>query len=165
MVETFGKMISKKLDLSWDEFKELLISHHPNCKQFDDDVIKLFGHRICEGCLLSYGGALIGGTILYLFGDYLNINSLLLFILLLFPFGFIKKVTDNRLAIRVGKILMGFCIPLTLLTITKIRNIVMLIFFLIFISLLVATYLYYRYNRMKGLLLKCSCEECRKYLL
>lgn len=164
MVKASGKVLNKKVDLSWDEFKELLISHHPNCKQFDDDVIRLFGHRVCEGCLLSYGGALIGGAIIYLWGSCLDFNSSLLFIVLLFPFGFIKKITSNKLAIRIGKILMGFCIPLTLSTITKIQNIVVLTLFIMFILLLIVTYLFYRYNRMKSKLLKCSCEECRKYL-
>lgn len=48
-----------KISLSPDEFKEILISHHPNDPIFNDDVILLFGKRVCAGCLFAYPTALI----------------------------------------------------------------------------------------------------------
>lgn len=51
-----------RMSLSPQEFKELLLSHHPNLPRFDDDVIILFNRRICAGCLLAYPTAL--GTLL-----------------------------------------------------------------------------------------------------
>jgi hypothetical protein len=47
-----------RMSLSPQEFKELLLSHHPNLPCFDDDVIVLFNRRICAGCLLAYPIAL-----------------------------------------------------------------------------------------------------------
>ncbi len=47
-----------RISLSPQEFKELLLSHHPNLPCFDDDVIVLFNRRICAGCLLAYPTAL-----------------------------------------------------------------------------------------------------------
>jgi hypothetical protein len=43
-----------RVSLSPQEFKELLLSHHPNLPCFNDDVIIIFGRRICAGCLLGY---------------------------------------------------------------------------------------------------------------
>lgn len=48
-----------KISLSPDEFKELLISHHPDDPVFNDDVILLFGKRVCAGCLLAYPTAFL----------------------------------------------------------------------------------------------------------
>ena len=48
-----------RMSLNPQEFKELLISHHPNRPCFDDDVIILFNRRVCAGCLLAYPTALI----------------------------------------------------------------------------------------------------------
>ena len=47
-----------RMSLNPQEFKELLISHHPNLPCFDDDVIILFNRRVCAGCLLAYPTAL-----------------------------------------------------------------------------------------------------------
>ena len=47
------------MSLNPKEFKELLLSHHPNLPCFDDDVIILFNRRICAGCLLAYPTALL----------------------------------------------------------------------------------------------------------
>ena len=48
-----------RMSLSPQEFKELLLSHHPDLPCFDDDVIVLFNKRICAGCLLAYPTALV----------------------------------------------------------------------------------------------------------
>lgn len=47
-----------RVSLSPQDFKELLLSHHPNRPCFDDDVIVVFGRRICAGCLCAYPTAL-----------------------------------------------------------------------------------------------------------
>ncbi len=48
-----------RMSLNPQEFKELLLSHHPNRPCFDDDVIVLFNRRLCAGCLLAYPTALL----------------------------------------------------------------------------------------------------------
>ena len=42
-----------------DEYKELLLSHHPDLPCFKHDVIVLSGRRICAGCLLAYPTAVV----------------------------------------------------------------------------------------------------------
>ena len=48
-----------RISLSPEDFKELLLSHHPDLPCFDDDVVVLFNRRICAGCLFAYPTALI----------------------------------------------------------------------------------------------------------
>lgn len=48
-----------KASLSPREFKELLLSHHPDHKCFREDVVVLFGRRVCAGCLLAYPVAVV----------------------------------------------------------------------------------------------------------
>jgi len=48
-----------RMSLNPQEFKELLLSHHPNLPCFNDDVIMLFNRRVCAGCLLAYPTALL----------------------------------------------------------------------------------------------------------
>jgi hypothetical protein len=57
-VTHFFRQWNLRMSLSPQEFKELLLSHHPNIPCFDDDVIVLFNRRICAGCLLAYPTAL-----------------------------------------------------------------------------------------------------------
>jgi hypothetical protein len=48
-----------RVSLNPQEFKELLLSHHPNIPCFNDDVIILFNRRVCAGCLLAYPTAIL----------------------------------------------------------------------------------------------------------
>lgn len=52
-------MHSMRVSLSPQEFRELLISHHPNLPCFTNDVIVVFNRRICAGCLLGYPAAIL----------------------------------------------------------------------------------------------------------
>ncbi len=45
--------------LNPQEFKELLLSHHPDLPCFNNDVIILFNRRICAGCFLAYPTAFL----------------------------------------------------------------------------------------------------------
>ena len=47
------------MSLNPQEFKELLLSHHPDLPCFKDDVIIVFNRRVCAGCLLAYPTALL----------------------------------------------------------------------------------------------------------
>ena len=47
------------LSMNPAEFKELLLSHHPNYPCFDDDIVKIFNKRICAGCLFGYPAAFL----------------------------------------------------------------------------------------------------------
>lgn len=48
-----------RVSMSPEQFRELILSHHPDHPCFADDVIVLFNRRICAGCLLGYPAALI----------------------------------------------------------------------------------------------------------
>lgn len=48
-----------KVSLSPEEFRDILLSHHPDDPRFDDDVVILFGKRICAGCLFGYPAAFV----------------------------------------------------------------------------------------------------------
>jgi hypothetical protein len=48
-----------RVSLSPQEFRELLLSHHPDLPAFRNDVIVIGGWRICAGCLLGYPAALV----------------------------------------------------------------------------------------------------------
>ena len=48
-----------RISLSPQEFRELLLSHHPNLPCFNDDVFIVFNRRICAGCVLAYPTALM----------------------------------------------------------------------------------------------------------
>jgi hypothetical protein len=48
-----------RVSMSPQEFRELLLSHHPDLPCFDDDIIVLFNRRICAGCLMAYPTALL----------------------------------------------------------------------------------------------------------
>jgi hypothetical protein len=48
-----------RVSMSPQEFRDLLLSHHPDLPCFNDDIIVLFNRRICAGCLLAYPTALL----------------------------------------------------------------------------------------------------------
>jgi hypothetical protein len=43
-----------KISLSPKEFNRLLLSHHPDCECFKDDVIDVGGYKLCAGCVMAY---------------------------------------------------------------------------------------------------------------
>jgi len=48
-----------KISLDPKEFNEILLSHHPDLPCFKDDVVVIFGRRICAGCLFAYPAAIL----------------------------------------------------------------------------------------------------------
>jgi hypothetical protein len=96
-----------RVSLSPQEFRELLLSHHPDFPCFDDDVIILFGRRICAGCLLAYPTA----AVIVLVFRPTGIES----IFLAFLFAalsqirrFSKNITINHFCRLVAGIALGF---------------------------------------------------------
>ena len=47
-----------RVSLSPKDFKEILLSHHPDLPCFSDDVVVILNRRICAGCLFAYPTAL-----------------------------------------------------------------------------------------------------------
>ena len=80
-----------RVSLCPKDFRELLLSHHPNHPCFDDDVIILFGRRICAGCLFAYPTALV---IFFLIGPS-GISSIIIALLLAIVSQF-RRLTKNR---------------------------------------------------------------------
>ena len=54
------------MSIKTPELEFLLLSHHPDCKKFEDHVIKIKNTRMCIGCLAYYPVFLIVFLILYL---------------------------------------------------------------------------------------------------
>lgn len=52
-------MIGMNISLDSAELREILVSHHPNCPCFKNDVVVVFGRRICAGCVFAYPTALL----------------------------------------------------------------------------------------------------------
>jgi hypothetical protein len=48
-----------RISLSPQEFRELLLSHHPDHPCFNDDVFIVFSRRVCAGCVLAYPTAVL----------------------------------------------------------------------------------------------------------
>jgi len=51
---------------------KLLLAHHPCCKEFDNDIIKIGKIRICIGCIIFIPFVLL--TITLLFGDLVKLG-------------------------------------------------------------------------------------------
>ncbi len=51
--------LGRRVSISPTQFRELLLSHHPDHPSFDNDIIRIRGRRICAGCLLAYPTALL----------------------------------------------------------------------------------------------------------
>ena len=91
-----------RVSLSPQEFRELLLSHHPNQPCFDDDIIVLFNKRICAGCLLAYPTAVL---ILFLFRPS-GIESI--YIALIFAvFSQIRRLSKNIILQHFCRIIAG----------------------------------------------------------
>ncbi|MEN6443994.1 MAG: hypothetical protein ABFC71_09620 [Methanoregula sp.] len=91
-----------RISLSPEEFKELLLSHHPNLPCFKDDVIILFDRRICAGCLLGYPTALLVLLLLKPSGFESIFFSLVFAILSQF-----RRLSKNILIQHFGRVVAG----------------------------------------------------------
>lgn len=91
-----------RVSLSPEEFKELLLSHHPDLPAFKNDVIVLFNRRICAGCLLGYPTALIVFVLLQPTG-FVSILLSLLFALL----SQLRRLSGNVVVQHFGRIVAG----------------------------------------------------------
>jgi hypothetical protein len=80
-----------KISLDPAGFWDLALSHHPDLPCFDDDVVILYGKRICAGCLFAYPTALL---VLFFFrpSGYESIIISILFA----SFSMSRKLIRNR---------------------------------------------------------------------
>jgi hypothetical protein len=96
-----------RVSLNPEEFKELLLSHHPNFPCFNDDVIVIFNRRVCAGCLLAYPTAL-GVLILFRPSGYESIFLALGFAILSQLRRLSKNVIIQHLCRFIAGIALGF---------------------------------------------------------
>jgi hypothetical protein len=80
-----------KVTLSPQDFRELLLSHHPNHRCFDDDVIVISGRRICAGCLFAYPT----GLMIFFFLGPTGMTSIIIALLLAAVSQF-RRLTKNH---------------------------------------------------------------------
>jgi hypothetical protein len=91
-----------RVSLNPQEFRELLLSHHPDLPCFKNDVIVLFNRRICAGCLLGYPTAVIILLLLKPSGFESIIFSLAFAILSQF-----RRLSKNLIIQHLGRIVAG----------------------------------------------------------
>ena len=96
-----------RVSLNPQQFKELLLSHHPNLPCFNDDVIVIFNRRVCAGCLLAYPTAL-GVLILFHPSGYESIIIALGFALLSQLRRLSQNVNVKHLCRFIAGIALGF---------------------------------------------------------
>ena len=79
--------------------KPMLLSHHPDCPNFDNHVIKIGKRRFCIGCFIGYPSGIIGVILIFLWQQVHPIPDLFLFLsgmsllslFLLSPLGLAEK--------------------------------------------------------------------------
>ena len=50
----------QKLKKTYVEYKPYLVSHHPNCKQYEEHVFIIKDRKFCIGCFIGYPSAILG---------------------------------------------------------------------------------------------------------
>lgn len=142
-----------KVSLSKKEFNELLLSHHPNCKCFKDDVFIIFGRRICNGCLIAYPIAIL---ILLLFKPS-GIESVILSALFVF-ISQIRRLTKEPKIKLFMKALAGIGLGFGLGSMWWALNAQeWLIVVLLIIGALI--YLFIRLHFLQQKLIRCNCRN------
>jgi hypothetical protein len=91
-----------RISLSPQEFRELLLSHHPDLPCFKNDVFVVFDRRICAGCLLGYPAALLVLLLLKPSGFESIVLSLAFAILSQF-----RRLSENVTLHHLGRIIAG----------------------------------------------------------
>lgn len=94
-----------RVSLNPQEFRELLLSHHPNMPCFDDEVIILFHRRVCAGCLLAYPTSLL---VLFMFHPF-GLESVL-FALLFAGISQIRRLSKNIIVNHGCRLLAGIAL-------------------------------------------------------
>jgi len=94
-----------RVSLSPQEFKELLLSHHPNLPCFNDNVIILFNRRICAGCLLAYPTALVVLILFHPFGSESIVIALVFALLSQF-----RRISKNLILQHFCRIVAGIAL-------------------------------------------------------
>lgn len=91
-----------RVSLSPQEFRELLLSHHPDLPGFKNDVIVVFNRRICAGCLLGYPAAFLILVLLRPSGFESIILSLVFALL-----SQLRRLLENSTIQHIGRIIAG----------------------------------------------------------
>lgn len=77
--------------------KPFILSHHPHCRYFDDDVYHVGRHRLCIGCFTSYPIAIV--VVAFWFLGFFPYSWIVLTLLGL-VFGLIQLLSFTRLTDR-----------------------------------------------------------------
>ncbi|MEM3370064.1 MAG: hypothetical protein QXE90_04425 [Candidatus Micrarchaeia archaeon] len=144
-----------KTSLAPNEFIELMLSHHPDCQCFKDDVFVICGRRICNGCMIAYPVAILT---LILFNPT-GIESVALAVFLSF-LSLMRRLTNESKIKLLFKVIAGFGLGFGLGGMWWAINIGnWLIIILMIIAALI--YLFIRFHSIKQKLLKCKCNKIK----
>ncbi|MFX0073572.1 MAG: hypothetical protein ACFFAO_21045 [Candidatus Hermodarchaeota archaeon] len=94
-----------RLNLYFSDLKPILLSHHPNCENFDKHVYHLGKYRLCIGCFTFYPMILI--TIIFTL-LFIELNWYTSFLLYFISFIFFSPIILNILGLTKYKVLKIF---------------------------------------------------------
>ena len=94
-----------RVSLSPEDFKEILLSHHPDLPCFRDDVVIVCNRRICAGCLFAYPTAL---AVLILLGPF-GYESVIIAVLLALVSMF-RRFSKNRIVQNFFRMVAGIAL-------------------------------------------------------
>jgi hypothetical protein len=155
------KSFFTKIKLYIKSLKPIILSHHPNCKNFENHTIKLRSKRFCIGCFVGYPSAVLGLIFLFLFSlyfkltqEFLFITSLVLlstFFLSLFNLTEIKMIkVFQKISIGLGSsFILFWTLNLQVILFLKIVVFFLLFSFLVFVFNIYHSYGFYR-----------TCKKC-----
>ncbi|MFX1573336.1 MAG: hypothetical protein ACFFB0_11355 [Promethearchaeota archaeon] len=69
----------QKLILYIRSLKPIILSHHPNCKEFKEHTFKIGKYRFCIGCFIGYPVAIMGVLLIFFLNLISVMGSTLLF--------------------------------------------------------------------------------------
>ena len=141
-----------------------MLSHHPLCQNFKNEVIEIRRIFVCRGCTFFYMSFVITFVILFANTTIFSVEPLYLFILvniLAFPsfFGSYMK-SKNRLIKDVYRIFLGMAVAFPLTAVILISSLVVKALIVIFITLY---FFSFKIIRQKTHIVDLLCEECENF--
>ncbi len=163
---TIKNLRKEPFSLKWTwlyikSLKPLLLTHHPDCQHFENHTFKLGKYRLCIGCFIGYPVAIISVIFLYILFGFIQIDSLVMFIIgascmsvfLLSPL----KLTKSRSVKVIQKVIFnvgGAFLFWWVFTLTPSILFNTLVFIILFGMLLTLVNIYHSYSLYR------TCKRC-----
>ncbi|MBW1692433.1 MAG: hypothetical protein JRJ70_17175 [Deltaproteobacteria bacterium] len=158
----------KKIEYEWEQLKQgyayikiakpYLLSHHPHCKYYSKDVLKIGKYRFCWGCIVTYP-TMVSSMILFLLLDFQNKFAWWEFVIAGIIFGSYEFISlwrkGSGLRHRIIKFLLGIGLALTTIGVFTIP-------IHLFFRILIFIQLYMMAGLLGSLRMVAMEKKCRK---